>query len=267
MMEIKPGTKKIILASLGGILLGVKDDIDAYWQTINGDIFAVDWSLVIGTAVSSLYDAVFVVAGLLWALYTKTPMEDAQQSVPAEPPDLRPPQRPLTPPVPVERVDETDLFTADDYEAPKPVPEPVSHYLRADLECRGMTCDCTFPGMSKGVMAIAEEVWRVFGVQVVNSGYRCPVHNAEVPGSSNASYHMKARALDLKPAAKGVTPKMVYDYLCERYPNRFGFGLYNTMVHIDDRGPGLYARKEGPNEAWHQYEIEEPQEGSVGMIL
>jgi uncharacterized protein YcbK (DUF882 family) len=47
------------------------------------------------------------------------------------------------------------------------------------------------------------------------------------------SQHIKGRAADI--AVKGKTPKEVYEYLDERYPNKYGIGSYEMFTHIDTR--------------------------------
>ena len=70
----------------------------------------------------------------------------------------------------------------------------------------------------------------------INSGYRCPKHNADVGGVKN-SYHLKGIAADLKP--HGVTPKELHEAIeglvsAGQIPAG-GMGLYNSFVHYDIR--------------------------------
>jgi hypothetical protein len=44
---------------------------------------------------------------------------------------------------------------------------------------------------------------------------------------------MKPRAADI--VVRGKTPREVYEYLDERYPNKYGIGSYETFTHIDTR--------------------------------
>ena len=134
-----------------------------------------------------------------------------------------------------------------------PVPvEPIKQtfFSKAELECKGQTCNCTFPGMHPTVMAMANDLRKQFGAIIVNSGYRCPEHNAAVGGSSS-SYHMKGMAIDLK--ATGATPAELYDYLTARYPSKYGIGLYHSFVHIDCRTE-KWARKASPDGVWKQFD-------------
>jgi uncharacterized protein YcbK (DUF882 family) len=81
---------------------------------------------------------------------------------------------------------------------------------------------------------VLEDLWEWAGGTWVriNSGCRCPSYNVEIGGSED-SWHMKARAADV--VVGGKTPKEVYEYLDERYPNKYGIGSYETFTHIDTR--------------------------------
>lgn len=130
----------------------------------------------------------------------------------------------------------------------------TEHFSQTKLECRGMACDCTYPGMSAQTMAIVEDLRGHFGPLVVNSAYRCKTHNDSIPDSSDDSYHIKARAIDVKSPTH--SPQAMYDYLDAKYPQRFGFGNYRTFVHVDDRDDA-WARKKTPETYWRQFKHNE----------
>ncbi len=67
---------------------------------------------------------------------------------------------------------------------------------------------------------------------IVISGYRCPVHNANV-GGSKKSKHMDCIAADI--AVKGVHPHNVYNYLVTLLKGKGGLGKYSTFTHVDVR--------------------------------
>jgi len=67
---------------------------------------------------------------------------------------------------------------------------------------------------------------------------RCVKHNNSVGGALN-SQHIYGRAadfrvFDVKTRAQ-VDPGEVYDYLNEKYKDRYGLGLYSNRVHFDTR--------------------------------
>lgn len=149
---------------------------------------------------------------------------------------------------------------------PEPTPEKISfasvvaqkvrtgknYFSDAELECKGQQCNCAMPPFSKATLNIANDAREQLGKLFVNSGFRCPEHNKAV-GGAKGSYHVKARAMDLRPTQ--ATPAQMYDYLCEKYPNQYGFGLYKNFVHIDDRGDGYFARKAGPDKPWRKFKV------------
>lgn len=137
-----------------------------------------------------------------------------------------------------------------DISYPAPTPRAKQWFTNAELECKGQNCDCEYPGMSNQVMAIANDLRNKFGPLVVTSGYRCPIHNQEVGGSSS-SYHVRGRAIDLKSTDASSTD--LYRYLTTKYVGMYGFGRYKTFVHIDDRTDS-WARKPGPDQGWQAFE-------------
>ncbi len=109
------------------------------------------------------------------------------------------------------------------------------HFSKAEFACNH--CGKLHPS---GVMPplelldILEGVRAHFGVPVsVNSGYRCPTHNANV-GGANASRHMEGDASDIM--VKGVSPSAVYDYLNRSMGSAGGLHEYDTFTHVDTRG-------------------------------
>lgn len=64
---------------------------------------------------------------------------------------------------------------------------------------------------------------------VINSAYRCPVHNKAV-GGAKSSYHLKGVAFDIR-----ITSSLPRHVIHEqaRKAGFTGFGDYKTFVHID----------------------------------
>jgi len=142
-------------------------------------------------------------------------------------------------------------FQAATFAAIQPAAPPVSqqknYFSDEELECHGKLCNCEFPGMHPDVMDMANDLREHFGLPViVTSAFRCPEHNASVGGAKD-SFHTKAMAMDVK--ISGVTPTDIYDYLNNKYPRKYGLGLYRTFVHFDCRHEG-WARKSGPDVSW-----------------
>lgn len=88
--------------------------------------------------------------------------------------------------------------------------------------------------MDVETLVIADMVRKLNGTPVTpSSGARCADHNKKVGGAHN-SQHVKCRAMDLPVK----DPKYIFDKLCQMYPGKYGFGLYETFVHVDTRSNG-----------------------------
>lgn len=118
------------------------------------------------------------------------------------------------------------------------VDQVSEHFTRAEFACR---CGCGMDTIDAVAVQLSEEVREIDGGHPItpSSGCRCAQHNANIGGSPN-SQHLLSRAVDLPVR----NPQAVYDELCRRYPNQFGFGVYSTFVHVDSRG-GPAARWRG----------------------
>lgn len=108
------------------------------------------------------------------------------------------------------------------------------HFSRSEFACH---CGCGF-GLGNG--DVSAELVRILELTrarfdtplTVLSGCRCRNHNRRV-GGATSSQHLHGRAADIR--VQGVAPKVVADWLCERYPDGFGIGRYPTWTHIDVR--------------------------------
>lgn len=104
------------------------------------------------------------------------------------------------------------------------------HFKREEFACR---CGCGFDVVDVELLSLAEDLRFTFDAFVtLNSACRCAAHNRAVGGSPK-SQHLMGKAGDFVVA--GYAPEKVYKYLDQRYPNKFGFGLYKTFVHADVR--------------------------------
>jgi uncharacterized protein YcbK (DUF882 family) len=107
------------------------------------------------------------------------------------------------------------------------------NFSRVEFACK---CGCGLNSIDTETLAALEEMRSHFQVPVsILSAHRCPSHNKKVGGAIN-SQHLYARAVDIKVTDK--TPKEVYDYLNQRYPSKYGLGLYRTFTHLDTRTNG-----------------------------
>lgn len=102
------------------------------------------------------------------------------------------------------------------------------HFLREEFACK---CGCGQDTVDIKLLKLSEIVRVYVAVAVsVNSGNRCASYNRLVSGAEG-SQHLKSKAGDLDV----VNPLEVFEYLCSRFTNHFGFGVYDTFVHVDSR--------------------------------
>ncbi len=117
---------------------------------------------------------------------------------------------------------------------------------RHELACN---CGCGFDSMDVETIEVWQECCDHFAEELgvdkvtfnINSSARCLEYNRKPvseggPGSTDGSFHPKARAIDGK--IVGVSPIKVYSYLDTKYPDKYGMGLYPSFVHLDTRTDG-----------------------------
>ena len=104
------------------------------------------------------------------------------------------------------------------------------HFSRFEMACN---CGCGFDSMDVETLMIADDAREFVGHSITpSSAARCFAYNrTEEVGSNDDSQHPLARAMDLPVD----DPLRLYQYLCEKYPDKYGFFLYNWGVHVDSR--------------------------------
>lgn len=116
---------------------------------------------------------------------------------------------------------------------------------RHELRCKCGRCGFAVLGYEQ-VIDVVQEACDHFAAQqgvdrvtlTITSAARCTEYNRKPtneggPGSNDNSRHPRGDAIDHR--ISGVTPRELYDYYCERYPDKFGVGMYGTFVHVDTR--------------------------------
>lgn len=134
--------------------------------------------------------------------------------------------------------------------------QQIGKYFKAsEFECP--CCKKTAP--SRRLVGILDAARAQLGPLRINSGYRCPKHNAEV-GGKNKSLHLPiggtVYAADVTYSDVGkrhgehiLKIYVTLEGIARRYEGMgYGLGLYGTFVHFDTRGE---AGK--PMARWDQY--------------
>ena len=112
-------------------------------------------------------------------------------------------------------------------------------HVTAHFEFSECTCPCCdrikiTPGFFNHMEKLEEMRQELGFALVINSGYRCPDHNAEIGGSAN-SWHMNF-ATDIQPNwGKGFTQKLRAMYKMALVLEFGGIGYYTTFLHLDLR--------------------------------
>jgi uncharacterized protein YcbK (DUF882 family) len=106
--------------------------------------------------------------------------------------------------------------------------------MSKNFSYKEFTCKCCGTGyVSSQLITVLELVREHFNAPVIiNSGFRCEKHNAEINGKSR-SQHLKGTAADI--VVKGIDPHDVYAYIDSIFPKSFGLGSYTSFTHIDVR--------------------------------
>lgn len=104
-----------------------------------------------------------------------------------------------------------------------------NNFSRHEFACK---CGCGFDTVDVITVQLCEDVREFDGntPKTPSSGCRCKKYN-RAEGGSEKSEHLFGRAGDLH----CNNPELVYKKLCEKYPNQYGFGLYEWGVHADSR--------------------------------
>lgn len=111
----------------------------------------------------------------------------------------------------------------------------VPNFRAREFDCHGTNC-CKETKIDEKLANYLQKIREHFGVSVyIESGYRCPTHNARVSGVSK-SKHTEGMAADI--IVNGIAPAEVAKYA--ESIGVLGIGLYESskdgyFVHIDTR--------------------------------
>jgi len=101
--------------------------------------------------------------------------------------------------------------------------DTIENFKLKEFRCR----HCGKLKLNINLLLKLEVLRKQTGPLIINSGYRCPIHNKNVGGITN-SEHLKGNAADLN--APNMKPRDVY-LIADKMFN--GVGKYNTFTHVD----------------------------------
>jgi uncharacterized protein YcbK (DUF882 family) len=101
------------------------------------------------------------------------------------------------------------------------------YFNRDEFKCP----HCDRNKIDEGFITLLDEARSLSGVPfVINSGYRCPIHNMAVGGSPTSS-HLKGCAVDIKCEGDEERMKIVNQLIHVGF-NRIG--VANSFIHVDE---------------------------------
>ena len=112
----------------------------------------------------------------------------------------------------------------------------IRYFKKSEWKCKcgGRHCNGYPEEIDMTTVGYADEIRHRLGEPVpVNSGLRCPKHNAACGGVSN-SQHVYGTAVDLG-CPPGTTPAKMAAIAEEVMDGTGGIGVYNWGIHIDSR--------------------------------
>jgi len=105
-----------------------------------------------------------------------------------------------------------------------------NNFTREEFEC---PCGCGQDTVDAELITLLQKLREDYDASVtVNSANRCEAHNESV-GGADSSQHLLGRAADI--VVSGIDPHEVWEYLCDKYRDKYGIGQYKTFTHIDTR--------------------------------
>ncbi|MBK1999946.1 DUF882 domain-containing protein [Campylobacter sp. 2018MI35] len=116
------------------------------------------------------------------------------------------------------------------------------YFKESEFKCKCGKCELPKGVPSDELVDVLCEIREHYDAPIIiNSGYRCKEHNAEV-GGAKSSQHTIGSAADI--VVKGVKTEEVHQYVLEKYGDKpFGIAIkhnfenpFGGFVHIDTRG-------------------------------
>ncbi len=104
------------------------------------------------------------------------------------------------------------------------------NFYRDEFECPD---ECGLDTVDAELIKLVQDVRDFFDKPItITSACRCPAYNKKVRGRDN-SQHLKCKAADM--VVHGIPSSLVFEYLTQKYPDKYGFGVYDDFTHGDVR--------------------------------
>ena len=106
------------------------------------------------------------------------------------------------------------------------------NFSRSEFACH---CGCGFDTVDAELLHVLQyDIRNYYGQKVtIISGCRCFAYNLGTPGAARNSLHIEAKAADIMLA--NIAPRALCHYLAQKFPNKYGLGLYHNRIHLDVR--------------------------------
>lgn len=109
-----------------------------------------------------------------------------------------------------------------------------ANFTSIDFDCHCKRPECAETIIHPALPPALDVLWGIVGPFKIDSGYRCPAHNAEIGGAKD-SEHPLGKASDCKSLNGKAGPEMAA--AAEHVPQFYsgGIGTYPTFAHCDVR--------------------------------
>jgi uncharacterized protein YcbK (DUF882 family) len=107
------------------------------------------------------------------------------------------------------------------------------NFSRSEYACK---CGCGFDSVDVELNKVMQDLRDNYDLAItITGGNRCFTYNLITPGAARDSQHQYGKANDF--IVDGIPAEEVFDYLSEKYPAKYGIGLYSnpSRVHLDVR--------------------------------
>jgi zinc D-Ala-D-Ala carboxypeptidase len=105
-------------------------------------------------------------------------------------------------------------------------------FYSREFDCQCHYPDCTTTLIDDLLLEGLEQLWKLTGGFIIDSGYRCQKHNFDIGGAKN-SEHVLGKAADCK-SLKSYNGNLMARYAEEVKIFKWGgIGIYSTFVHCD----------------------------------